>query len=160
MAIIHIDNAADLAAGDRVVFAPFNVPFFKNDPETIVERDGLIGFVYGEDDTFFPVTTPDGGFIPQLVLVDATRDVVIREKEENIGQEVRSASDLPALYGVPVILRHEEHGDYRGFASNDDVDGWETVRLIEDMGHGSFGFWRSGGFTIHLAVGIDMKYNL
>lgn len=159
MAIIHIDNAADLKAGDTVVFSPFGMPFFKNDPLKLDERDGVVGFFYGENEDFFPVLTPGKEFIPNLVLVTATRDVVVRENEENIGRLIRTAADLPALYGVPVIIRHPEYGDYRGFASNDDIDGYEWVRLTNGAGYGSFRFWQSDNYTIYHAVGLDMEYN-
>lgn len=158
MAIIHIKNVAELKAGDKAVFAPFGVPFFENTVSELEEKDGLVGFTYGEEDTFFPVVTPEGNLIDNLTLVDATRDVFTIEAPENVGKEVFTAADLTADWGVRVIVRHKKYGDYRGFASNDEIDGREWIRMINGVGHGSFGFWRSGGHTIHLAVGLDYEY--
>lgn len=160
MSIIHITNVADLKAGDKATFAPFNVPLFKSGPYEVAEKDGLVGFIYGPEDTFFPVITPEGNSIDNLNLVDATRDEYMLENPENVGKEIFSAADLPAEYGVPVIVRHKKYGDYRGFASNDNIDGREWIQMINGVGQGSFGFWRSGGHTIHLAVGLDFEYNL
>jgi hypothetical protein len=159
MAIIHITDSVNLKAGDKASFAPFGVPYlFANDPSELEEKDGLVGFRYDEDE-FFPVVNPDGSLIDNLTLVDATRDVFNTEAPENVGKEVFSSADLPAEYGVRVIIRHTKHGDYRGFASNDAIDGWETIRLIDNMGHGSFQFWKSDGFRIYLAVELDYPYN-
>jgi hypothetical protein len=157
MAIIHITNPSELKAGDKAIFAVAGFPaLFAQSTTDITEKDGRIGYIYGgESDTFVPLLTPEGHLVDTLELVDATRDVVTFEADENIGAEVKSAADLPADYGVPVILRHKQHGDYRGHASNDDIDGWEWVHMAEGVGTGSFMFWRSGGFTIYLAVGLD-----
>ena len=158
MAIVHIKDVADLEAGDKVIFAPFGVPMFENSKTEISVKDGLVGFLYGRNDDFFPVITPEGKIIDNLVLVEATRDVVVFEAEENIGKEIFIGNDLPELYGVRVIVRHPKYGDYRGFASNDNIEGYETIRLIDNIGHGSFQFWRSGNFKIYLAVGLDFEY--
>jgi hypothetical protein len=157
MAIVHITNPADLRAGDKAVFAPFGVPFFENNKTELEERDGLVGIRHN-DDKFFPVVTPEGEMITNLTLVDATRDVFFTENPENVGKEVNTAADLPDTWGVRIIVRHPKHGDYRGFASNDNIDGYETIRLLENMGHGSFGFWKSSGYTIHLLHGLDYEY--
>lgn len=159
MALIHITDAAKLQKGDKVIVAPFGVHLFQNPETELDEQDGVLGFQYN-DDKFFPVVTSDGELMNNLALFDATRKVFIVEAPERIGKEVLSPDDLPADYGVRVIVRHPEYGDYRGFASDDAVDGWESIHLIDEQGHGSFGFWRSGGYTIHLAVGLDYAYNL
>jgi hypothetical protein len=159
MAIIHITNVAELKAGDKAVFAPFGVPLFENNVTELEEKDGLVGFRYN-DETFFPVITPEGNLIDNLVLVDATRDEFTTEAPENVGKEVFSAADLTAEYGVRIIIRSKKYGDYRGFASRDNIDGYEKIFLLDGVGHGSFGFWRSDGFSIFLTQGLDFEYNL
>ena len=159
MSIVHITNPADLKAVDKAIFAPFGVPnLFSDATVELDEHEGQVGYFYDDPAEFYRVVTPEGNIVDTLTLVDATRDVFTIEAPENVGKEVLTAADLTNVYGVRVILRHNKYGDYRGFASNDDIDGREWVRLLDGVGHGSFGFWRSGGYTIYLAVGLDYKY--
>lgn len=159
MAIVPIHDSKDLKAGDQAIFAPFGCELFVNSENTLDEKNGVLGFVYNETN-FFPVTTRDGELVEHLVLVEAYREEPVHEKEEHVGKEVRQAADLTADYGVLVILRHPKHGDYRGFASRDDIDGYEYIHVINGKGRGSFQFFISDGYTIHLAVGLNADYNL
>lgn len=164
MAIIFIKNPADLKKGDKVVFAPFGMRTFQNEPRKLQKKKGDLGFyTYDDDgkkDAFFVAVTKDGKLRDDLVLVEASRNVVMFEDDKHLGKEVITAADLPADYGVLVIVRHPEHGDYRGWASNDKIDGWEWIHMMNGAGRGSFHFWRSMDYKIYLAVGIEEEYNL
>lgn len=163
MAIVFIDNPADLKKGDMVVFAPFGMRAFQNEERKLQKKKGDLGFYSyneGKKDKFFVIVTKEGKLREDFVLVKASRNVVIFENDEHLGKEVRSAADLPADYGVLVIVRHPEHGDYRGWASNDDVDGHEWIHMLNGAGRGSFHFWLSMDYKIYLAVGIEETYNL
>lgn len=164
MAIVFIDDPADLKKGDKVVFAPFGMRAFQNEERKLQKKKGDLGFYSyddeGKKDKFFVIVTKEGKLRDDFVLVKATRNVVIFEDDKHLGKEVLTYADLPADYGVLVIVRHPEHGDYRGWASNDDVDGREWIHMLNGAGRGSFHFWLSMNYKIYLAVGIEEKYNL
>ena len=164
MATVHITDITELQAGDKVSLAPHGINLFQSEMSEVVEQDGKLGVEYfdGENTAFFPILTverkPLG--LGLWVLMEATREVVVREDEKHVGKVINIAADLPAEYGVSVILRHPKYGDFRGFASNDKFDGFEWIKLINGEGYGSFRFWQSDNYTIHLAEGIEFPYNL
>lgn len=151
MAIIHITNPADLKAGDRVILAPYGVPLFQNKPQILEEKEGLVGFTYGEEeeDSFFPIFTSIGELVEPLVLVDATRDVYKLEPEETIGEELFETDYDFRKEVTPVVLRHPEYGDYVGYVT--DEHGYPTIRVGE-TGIGGFHYWKVTGYKIYQKI--------